>query len=50
MHVRDTTTSICDGRTVKDGRDGRTECEDCSTVTVRDADRRLDAYLTAVAV
>jgi hypothetical protein len=50
MHITDTAAAICEGRTVKDGRERATECEECSTVTVRDADWRLDAYLTAVAV
>jgi hypothetical protein len=48
-HVSDTASSICEGRTVQDGRERPAECEDCSTVAVRDADWRLDAYLTAVA-
>jgi len=50
MHVRDAATSVCEGRNVKDGRERATECEDCSTVSVRDADWRLGAYLRAVAV
>ena len=50
MHVRDAATSVCEGRNVKDGRERPTECEDCRTVNVRDAEWRLGAYLRAVAV
>ena len=51
MQVRGTVTAVCEGRTVEDGRERTTECEeDISNVTVPDANWRLDSYLTAVAV